>query len=277
MNLTDLIQRTLKPIPWQEGEKIPWNDPAFSRRMLREHLSQKHDAASRRGSKIQKHVQWIHKTVLSQTPAHILDLGCGPGLYAVQLSTLGHTVHGIDFSPAAIEYATRHAAPGCTYTLGDIRTTDYGAGYNLAMFIFGEFNVFKPKDAALILRKVHAALAPGGCLLLEVSTFDSIYDTGNQPALWYTSDGGLFADGPHLCLMESFWDDASRAATERYFIVDPTSGQVSAYASSSQAYEDSEYEALLKTAGFTRIRFFPSLSGRLPNPPDGLQVIVAEK
>ena len=48
ITLTDLIQRDIAPKPWAEGEKIPWNDPEFSRRMLKEHLSQKHDAASRR-------------------------------------------------------------------------------------------------------------------------------------------------------------------------------------------------------------------------------------
>lgn len=277
MNLTDLIHRSLSPVPWREGEKIPWHDPSFSRRMLREHLSQKHDAASRRASKIKKHIQWIQASVLAQTPARILDLGCGPGLYAAELAARGHAVHGIDFSPAAIEYAVNHAPPGCTYTLGDIRTTEFGADYDLVLFIFGEFNVFKPEDAALILRKAHAALRPGGRLLLEVSTFDSIYDTGNQPALWYTSPGGLFAEGPHLCLMESFWDDAARAATERYFIVNPDTGEVTGYASSSQAYEEADYRQALRAAGFVHIQFFPSLTGRNPNPPDGLQVIVAER
>ena len=48
MNLLDLIHRASPPAPWAEGDKIPWNDPDFSRRMLREHLSQAHDAASRR-------------------------------------------------------------------------------------------------------------------------------------------------------------------------------------------------------------------------------------
>ena len=27
------------PEPWDEGDNIPWNEPGFSRRMLREHLT----------------------------------------------------------------------------------------------------------------------------------------------------------------------------------------------------------------------------------------------
>lgn len=48
MNLLDIPGRTQPPEPWAEGDNIPWHDPDFSRRMLNEHLSQEHDAASRR-------------------------------------------------------------------------------------------------------------------------------------------------------------------------------------------------------------------------------------
>lgn len=56
MKLIDIIHRQPNPQPWSEGEKIPWNDPAFSKRMLKEHLSQAHDAASRRSETIDAQV-----------------------------------------------------------------------------------------------------------------------------------------------------------------------------------------------------------------------------
>ena len=34
MNLIDIIHRPANPVPYSEGEKIPWNDPVFSARML---------------------------------------------------------------------------------------------------------------------------------------------------------------------------------------------------------------------------------------------------
>jgi hypothetical protein len=43
MDLMDIIRRQAVPEPWSEGEKIPWNELGFSRRMLLEHLSQDHD------------------------------------------------------------------------------------------------------------------------------------------------------------------------------------------------------------------------------------------
>ena len=79
MNIIQLVERVETPKPWSEGEKIPWNDSGFSERMLKHHLTQEHDLASRRFEIIDKHVDWIHNK-LGGNPSKILDLACGPGL-----------------------------------------------------------------------------------------------------------------------------------------------------------------------------------------------------
>ena len=140
MNLLDIVRRQPTPEPWREGDNIPWHEPEFSRRMLNEHLTQAHDAASRRFPLIDRHVAWIHETLLLGRPSRILDLGCGPGLYANRLARLGHTCTGIDFSPASIQYAQATAQAenlACTFIEQDIRQADHGSGYDLAMLIFG--------------------------------------------------------------------------------------------------------------------------------------------
>jgi SAM-dependent methyltransferase len=276
MKISDLVRRDLQPKPWAEGEKIPWNDPEFSRRMLKEHLSQKHDAASRRTSILKKHVEWIHTFILDRRPSRILDLGCGPGLYTARLSRLGHICHGIDFGPASIEYAEKLAPEKCTYTLGDIRTIGFGSGYDLVMLIFGEFNVFKPADARMILNKAFQALNPGGKILLEPQTLDAVFATGNQPGTWYSAESDLFADEPHLCLMESFWNEELSVATERFFILDVTTKEVTRYASSTQAYTDEELVGMLTEAGFQRSKIYPSLTGKDDDQSE-LQVLVGVK
>ena len=276
IELIDMVHREMVPKPWAEGEKIPWDDPAFSRRMLKEHLSQKHDAASRRIPIIKKHVDWIHSFVLNQKPSRILDLGCGPGLYSARLASLGHVCHGIDFGPASIEYAVEHAPENCSYTLGDIRATDFGSGYDLVMFIFGEFNVFKPKDAKLILRKVYTTLNPNGKILLEPQTFDAVYGIGNQPATWYSAENELFADVPHLCLMEPFWNEEQAVAIERFYIVDAAGGEVTRYSASTQAYENEQLVAMLENAGFHEPDVFPALTGA-PDDQGEMFVLLAQK
>jgi len=277
MNLIDLIQRDQNLQPWAEGEKIPWNDPAFSQRMLKEHLTQAHDAASRRTVKIKKHVAWIDKFILAGQPSQILDLGCGPGLYAAKLTTRGHVCRGIDFSPASIEYAVKHAPENCSYTFGDVRTTDFGSGYDLVMFIFGEFNVFKPAEARLILQKACAALKPGGKILLEVHAPETVEQIGSQPATWYSAESGLFSDRPHLCLMETFWDAEKTVATERFFIIDAASGEVRRYAASTQSYDEEQITSMLEEAGYGEVAFFPSLTGKPVNEADEFFVVCASR
>jgi SAM-dependent methyltransferase len=277
MNLQEIIERSQSLAPWAEGEKIPWNDPDFSRRMLKEHLSQKHDAASRRKTKIKKHIQWIHEFVLAKTTSAILDLGCGPGLYCAELARLGHSCRGIDFSPASIDYAVTHSPETCSFTLGDVRTEKFGRGYDMAMFIFGEFNVFTPADAQKILQKAHAALKPEGKLLLEIHTVDTVEQMGNQPSTWYSSKSGLFSDKPHLCLMESFWDEQQTVAAERFFIIDAETAQVTRFAASTQAYDEEQITLMLREAGFSGVEVHPNLMGKASSEADEFFVVIAQK
>ena len=280
MKPINIPTRKSPPEPWAEGDNIPWNEPGFSRRMLREHLTQSHDLASRRSERIDAHVDWVHREVLGGSPTKILDLGCGPGLYASRLARLGHSCTGIDFSPASIEYARDQAASenlSCDYIHADIRSAEYGTGYRLVMLIFGEFNVFKPSDAARILQKACDALGEGGILLLEAHTNEAIRGFGLRPASWYSTESGLFSDLPHLCLQENFWDEDAAAVTRRYFIIDSASGEVSRYAQSMKAYTREQYRAILEGAGFADVRFHASLIGREDPSQSNLLVVTARK
>jgi len=110
MKLMDVIRRQLYLNLGQKRE-IPWNDPDFSRRMLQEHLSQEHDAASRRFEIIEKHVDWIHHQGVIRRACQDSRLGLWPRLYTSRLAKLGHECVGIDFSPASITYASECARP----------------------------------------------------------------------------------------------------------------------------------------------------------------------
>jgi SAM-dependent methyltransferase len=279
MNLFDLIQRDPKPQPWSEGETIPWNDPDFSVRMLREHLSQAHDAASRRFRIIDQQVDWIDRALLGGVPSAVLDLGCGPGFYTALLARRGHRCTGIDFSPASIDYARTYAENerlNCIYTLDDIRAADYGAGNRLVMLVYGEFNIFRPADAEAILRKAHAALDDGGTLLLEPFRYAAARELGSKPPEWWTSDGGLFSDKPHLILRENLWDGVGHVAINRYFIVDGATSEVTRHSISTQAYTDDAYRALLERCGFRDVTF--TLAAEVsPAQPDSDFVFVSAK
>jgi SAM-dependent methyltransferase len=280
MNLIDIIHRQGNPVPYTEGEKIPWNDPGFSQRMLLEHLSQEHDSASRRLATIDKYVEWIHHFVLFDQPTKILDLGCGPGLYTSRLVKLGHDCKGIDFSPASITYAKEYAREqklSCSYSLEDIRVADFGHGYGLVMLIFGEFNAFRCSEAKSILESAYQALSGNGYLLLEVHTFDAVNEIGAQPPSWYSADNGLFSDRPHICLTESSWDSNQNVATNRFYVIDGSTGETTRFAEVLQAYTTEEYQLLLEECGFNNIVFHPSLTGDKKEAHKSLTIIVCQK
>jgi SAM-dependent methyltransferase len=280
MQLSEIADRASPPEPWAEGDNIPWHEPGFSARMLREHLSQAHDAASRRLEIVERQVAWIFGHVLDGQAGRVLDLGCGPGLYAQRLAGLGCVCTGIDYSPASIDYARAQAeAAGlpCTYHLADLRQAAYGDGYDLAMLIFGEANVFRPADLQLILRKAWAALRPGGQLLLEPHTPHAVQALGHEPPGWSAKAAGLFSDRPHILLNEAFWDPAARAATHRYYVIDAGSGEVTRYAQSLQSYTEAGYRELLEQCGFREGRFYASLTGDETEQPGGLFALTAAK
>jgi len=278
MDLMDVVRRASPPAPWAEGEKIPWHEPAFSRRMLVEHLSQDHDLASRRTERVEEHVRWIHDDLLRGEPVPILDVGCGPGLYASRLARLGHACLGIDIAPASIEHARQQAkleSLDCRYVLGDARDADLGRNHGLGMFLFGEINVFRPEDARALLRRVREALAPDGRLVLEPHTFDVVEQAGRAGPRFSTHASGLFSAAPYLQLEEAFWDAESNTATTRWWIVDAGSGEVTRHAQTMQAYDENGYERLLDSAGFAEVCFHPALGGGTGIGTDGLLAITA--
>jgi ubiquinone/menaquinone biosynthesis C-methylase UbiE len=277
--MLQLVERIETPKPWSEGEKIPWNDPEFSERMLKQHLSQEHNLASRRFEIIDKHIDWIHKK-LGEKPSKILDLACGPGLYSKRLTKLGHSCRGIDFSPASIKYAKEQAIKEeveIDYVLEDIRTADYGDNNDLVLFIYGEFNVFKPLDMKHVLKKSYDSLKKGGLFIAEPNRYETVKQVGTSPASWYSSQEGLFSPKPHLCLMENFWDEEKHIANTRYFIVDAETNNVTLHASSMVAYTRENLEQMIRESGFKDIVFYESLSGGKKDFEKHLEVVEARK
>ncbi len=252
--IVDRPPLTLDVVP----AKIPWDDPEFSERMLAEHFDQTHDAASRRFATIDEHVAWIFETVMAGAPGAVLDVGCGPGLYTERLASLGCSCLGIDFSPASIRHARATAderGAACSYILGDVRATDFGSGHDLALLLFGEFNVFDRSEGADLLPRIRQALRPSGRIVLEPQPEQAVRAAGGAAPSWYATETGLFTPGPHLVLTESAWDEETRCTLNRHLVVDAATGAVQVFGERVYAYSDGEYLAALTEAGFVDVEF----------------------
>jgi SAM-dependent methyltransferase len=247
--------------------------------MLVEHLSQSHDGASRRFELIDSQVGWIQENLLSTDPSRILDLGCGPGLYTERLGQLGHRCHGIDIGPASIAHARATAESeglACTYEIGDIRSTDFGEGFQLVMLLYGEPSVFSPTALRSICTKAALALEPGGWLLLEPHTEHGVAVIGEEPRTEDDLDRGLFLDAPHRLMSEGHFDAVTGIAT-RHWVVTPTDGEPIEHWAWYQAYRDNDLVALLGRCGFRTesVEVHPNLVD--PERPPRLQLVATRR
>lgn len=108
---TKLLQSLALPTLYQKSDTNFWDDTHISLQMLKAHLDPDFEAASRKHSFITDSAAWIATQVSPQQNLYLLDIGCGPGLYAQEFARAGYKVTGIDFSKRSIRYAQKSAKP----------------------------------------------------------------------------------------------------------------------------------------------------------------------
>lgn len=260
-----VYNRPERPRAWAVGGNLPWDEPAFSARMLREHMDESHGAASRVAAERALQIEWLWERMGLEAGQALLDVTCGPGLYAVPLARRGLRVTGIDFGPAAIAYARTLAAEEgvaerCTFIEEDVRQmAPEQAAFDAAILLYGQLAVFSKDEARTILARIAAALKPGGRLALEI--LDPARIDKRDSNWWFTDNKGLWGDAPFLHLGERFWDEAESASVERYHIIHLESGEMDEIALRDQAYEAAGMVALLGAVGFEAVEVFPEWRG----------------
>jgi len=279
--ITDLPSRNSAPIPWVDVQSnFPWDDPEFSKQMLRKHLDTSHDEASRRPEIMAAQVEWMDSTWFRPRKAKsILDLACGPGLIANSLARKDYTVKGIDIAPASINYGRKIAADWglpASFIQGDIRQIGYGSGFDAALFNYGLANSFKREDFALILHRIKEALNPGGIVILEMITPEAMAKKVGKT--WHTRlAGGLFGRRAYLALKEYFFYPSDITACEIHYVIDLETTRVNEYSICCKGYRDEELAVVLKESGLKKIAEFDSLTGETGIKDSEMRVIVAER
>jgi SAM-dependent methyltransferase len=226
----DSLQRI---IPFQQlapkqrgpGETLPWHDPEFSVRMLSEHLDQSSDQASRPKPVISKQVEFLTQTRLLTPGCRVLDLGCGPGLYAEAMSeTFPVDYIGLDCAPAALAYAQAlqlQATP--KFELADLLESTYPDQCDLIVLMYDLLNAFSSRDARQLLDKSAHALSESGSIFLELIT---AFPFSEYTSSWFVRDRGLFGDDPYLELIEEGTLECQLLGGHRHLIYSFSSSQL---------------------------------------------------
>lgn len=279
--LWHIYQRSERPRSWEGSGNLPWDDPSFSKRMLREHLDESHGAASRKSAERQLQIDWLGEKLGLGPGKRLLDFTCGPGLYATAFAELGNDVTGIDFSPAATKHARRLAeekkvADHCRILRQDIREVELEQGsFDAALFIYGQLGVFSREEAERLLWKLAQSLRVGGKLCVELLDQERLDKKENN--WWFTDDKGLWGEDPFMHFGERFWDEEQAMVVERFQTLHLETGHLEEVILRDQTYSAEQMLEMMREAGFSTVTVYPAWDGLSLYDASEWTIFVAER
>ena len=260
--ISQLIDWQQKPPPFTAGEPLFWNDPHISKQMLDVHLNPDIDTASRKSETIDRSVKWMLETLGLKTGASLVDLGCGPGLYATRFARAGFRVTGVDYSRRSIEYATDYAKENCldiVYRYENYLDLKDENLYDAAFLIYGDFCPLNPEQRKTLLQNIQRALKPNAKFVLDVTTRECRRKHGNKNH-WYAAQSGFWKPGPHLVLEEGFDYPEQSIWLDQYTVIE-ADGKASVYRNWFQDYSPETIADELSQSDFSVEGIYGDLTG----------------
>lgn len=234
-----------KPKPFQRSSCNIWTDPYIQKQMLQEHLNPESDAASRNWASILKIVNFINSHI--RPASHILDLGCGPGLYAELFRDQGHEVTGIDFNKASIDYASQRRKD--IRYIQDDYILHYPAGnYNAVIMIYCDMGTHSDQERDTLLHHIFDSLTEGGKLIFDVFTEELTKDKKEESKWECSPSGGFWNDSNYLLLSQTFHHPKEKCFTYQYNLL--TDDEIKHFIVWDRYYNEEEICTLLKNVGF---------------------------
>jgi SAM-dependent methyltransferase len=267
-----------RPAPFTPGEPRFWDDPHISKGLLNAHLDPDTEAASRPPATIDRCVAWIVKALELRQGHRVVDLGCGPGLYASRLAERGITVTGVDLSPRSIEMArnmAREHGLDIAYRCQDYLDLTDESSFDAAFLIYGDYCPLAPEKRARLLGNVHRALKAGGQFVLDVTTRRHRQQHLTRNA-WYAMESGFWRPTPHLVLEQGFDYPEQSIYLDQYIVIE-ASGKLSVYRNWFHDYTPATLKPELEAGGFAVLSLWGDLMGT-PYTPDSEWIgVVARK
>ncbi len=244
----------LAPPPLHEGlvprrRARPWWEDLFNDDFIRT-MPKFTDA------QIAAEVDFIEDSLGVAKGGALLDLGCGTGRHAIDLSRRGYSVVGFDLSLAMLARAGEEAQERnqkINFVQGDMREMTFDEAFD-GIFCWGStFGYFEEEKNIHVLTRVHKALRHGGQLLLDIPCRDFIIK--QSPSLaWFEGEGCVCMDE-----MNVDWI-TSRMRVKRTMMLDDGRSKEIEY--SIRVYALHELGKLLHDNGFR----VAEVSGRIQTP-----------
>jgi SAM-dependent methyltransferase len=113
---------------------------------------------------------FVLETVRSwATPCHVLDVGCGTGVFLDKARREGMQVRGIDASAAMVHEAEKRLGRDVV-AVQRMQELDEGPTYHAIVSLSWTLNYCESRSELLdVMRRFHRALRPGGGVVLQVA------------------------------------------------------------------------------------------------------------
>jgi SAM-dependent methyltransferase len=141
-------------------------------------------------AQIAKQVDFVEQSLGVSKGGTILDVGCGLGLHAVELTRRGYLVVGLDLSLSMITRAAELAQEQqlkLNVVHADIREMEFDGAFDGVICMGTTFGFFDDDANRDVLARLNQALRPGGRVLMDMVNRD--YVIRFQPNLvWFEGD-----------------------------------------------------------------------------------------
>jgi SAM-dependent methyltransferase len=142
----------------------------------------------------------------------VLDVCCGTGLLAGELTTLGYQVVGLDGSEAMLARARRRLRPEVRLVRSTLPALAVEGVYDAAVCTFDGLNYLSPAELRSTLNALSLRLRPAGWLVFDVHTDAMMAFTASRPVVHGEQ-------GEHRFLISSVVDTRARTCDTRIEIV----------------------------------------------------------
>ena len=201
----------------------------------------------------QTEVDQILQLVRPAEGSTILDLCCGPGRHSLELARRGFNVTGVDRTARYLETAaSKSGGDKVEWVHADARTFNRPDSFDYAFNLYTSFGYFEDADQdEEVARNVCQSLKPGGSLV--------IHTMGKEVIGKYFQERDWTEKGDLLLLDDRRLIPPFAAIENQWTLVTAHGRQTIGFV--VRLYAASEMEALLRRAGFSRVRFFGGLDG----------------
>ena len=243
-----------RPLPFSiYTADVLWTEPYISEQILRNHLSQDTDMASRKIDSINGAIDWIDG-YLDIKGLSICDLGCGPGLYAQRFAERGAKVYGIDFSSSSIMYAKSIAeASGLhiTYEISDYLKCSLPSMQDVVTMIYYDICALSPQQRRMIYEKVRISLQPGGVFMFDALSKKGLIGREESVEFGHRYMNGFWASEDYYVFKNTFIYKGESITLDKYTIIEKL--KTWCVFNWLQYFDYDEIEKELKECGFSSV------------------------